>query len=113
MMIRTKIVEVTVYCPDQAVAEKIADRCVRLKLAACANVSGTVESLYRWKGELEKGKETVLKLKTRAELLEAVEKNAREIHPDEVPCILAKNLDGANEDYEQWLVAQTSSENRA
>ena len=84
-------------------ARKIADALVRRKLAACVQVLGPIASTYRWKGEIETAEEWLCIAKSRAGLYAEVEAAIRELHPYEVPEILAVPVLAAHHDYLDWL----------
>jgi periplasmic divalent cation tolerance protein len=48
---------------DRGEAEKIAKCLLKKRLIACANIIPEVRSLYRWKGRLNDGKETLIMIK--------------------------------------------------
>ena len=48
-----QFIDVLVTCPDRQTASRIARVCVDERLAACANIGEQIESIYRWKGEVE------------------------------------------------------------
>lgn len=52
-------------CPDQVVAERIAEAVVSERLAACVNLVPDVTSIYRWQGEIQRDAELLLIIKTR------------------------------------------------
>ena len=41
-------------CSSQKEAEKIAEALVEKRLAACVNLIPTVQSIYRWRGAVER-----------------------------------------------------------
>jgi periplasmic divalent cation tolerance protein len=102
-----EITIVEINCPDAATAATIAEVMVERRLAACANLHRPVESLYHWRGAIERAGEVPLTLKTRAELVPALAAAVREIHPYEVPSILAWPAT-ATEDYRAWVLAETA-----
>ena len=53
-------------------AQTIAQALVDGRLAACVNILGPIESVYRWKGEVEKSQEFLMMIKTTAERFNAV-----------------------------------------
>lgn len=67
---------VYVTCKDRAEALQVGKVLVEERLAACANVIDGMESIYWWKGQLEVGKEAVLILKSRDDLLEELTKKS-------------------------------------
>jgi periplasmic divalent cation tolerance protein len=70
-------------------ARKIADALVDLKKAACVNIVPKVNSLFRWKGKIEDAEESLMVVKTRAELFPDVVSTVKSIHSYEVPEIIA------------------------
>lgn len=98
---------IRINCPDTATAETIAHHAVEASIAACANITAPVRSVYRWDGKIEQGEETVLFLKTRASLFEHVAKMVARLHPDEVPAIIALPIERTTEAFGTWLEDET------
>jgi periplasmic divalent cation tolerance protein len=84
-------------------AERIARALVERRLAACVNVVPGVVSVYRWKGAVEKDEERLLVIKTRAERLEALREALVELHPYEVPELVALPVEAGHAPYLAWL----------
>jgi periplasmic divalent cation tolerance protein len=85
------------------VAEKIGQALVERRLAACVQIAGPITSIYRWKGKIERGQEFQCWIKTRQALLAPILTALKDLHPYEVPEILAiPILDGDN-DYLSWI----------
>ena len=84
-------------------AERIARALVERRLAACVNVVPGVVSIYRWKGAVEKDEERLLVIKTRAERLEALREALVELHPYEVPELVALPVEAGHAPYLAWL----------
>lgn len=103
-----KAVFIYVTAPSEDVARLIADRLVSEKLAACANILPGMTSVYRWQGEIEQSKETVLILKTRADLFASVEQRIKKLHPYDAPCIVALPIEMAHVPFLKWLEHETS-----
>jgi periplasmic divalent cation tolerance protein len=95
--------QVTTTLPNQAAAEKLAAAIVKERLAACAQVLGPVSSTYRWKGEVEYAQEWYCNLKTTNLGLSALQKRIRELHPYEVPEVIAFPISGGDEQYLEWI----------
>ena len=87
--------------PNKKEAKRIALHLLKKKLVACVNIF-PIESLYWWKGKIEKAKEFVLIAKTKEEDFKKVEAEVKKIHSYTVPCITKINVE-ANEEYEKWL----------
>lgn len=100
-------VEVEVNCPDLACARQIAEAAVTARLAACANLIGGVESVYRWQGTVETAQEVALRLKTRRDRLDALFDLIAGLHPYDLPAITALPVVAANPGYGAWLAAET------
>ena len=92
--------------PDAKIARRISTKLVADKLAACANILPAVESIYRWKGKLENGTETLVFFKLREDHQTAFQEKLRSLHPYEVPEIIFVTLAGGLPEYLQW-VAET------
>jgi len=93
--------------PDKAAGERIAEALVTLRLAACVNIHGPISSFYEWQGKLESGEEYALFIKTRRALAGQVITAARPIHPYALPAFLILTIEGGNDDYMDWVRAQT------
>jgi periplasmic divalent cation tolerance protein len=88
-------------------AHKIAHILVERRLAACVNILPQVQSIYRWKDEIESAQEWLLLIKTRADKFPAVRDAIGEFHSYEVPeCIVIEIEDGSLP-YLQWLEKAT------
>jgi len=81
-------------------------------LVACVNLIDGMESMYRWKGQVESDQEIIMIAKTTQEYVRAMTQRVMELHPYECPCILtfSPNTDEGNPDYLQWLVEETGTE---
>lgn len=95
--------QVTTTFPDQATAERVATLLVEERMAACAQVLGPVSSTYRWQGRLERATEWYCHLKTTAARLPALQARIRELHPYEVPEIIAVPILQGDSDYLKWI----------
>lgn len=95
--------QVTTTLPDRAGAERVATCLVDERLAACAQVLGPVSSIYRWKGDVERATEWYCHLKTTTTRLPALEQRIRDLHPYEIPEIIALPILGGNAEYLRWI----------
>ena len=89
--------------PDKKSARKIGEILVRRKLAACVSIRDGFESVYRWKGRIERAAETILIIKTSKAKLPRLEKAIRANHPYELPEVLAMEASGGSKDYLKWM----------
>ena len=93
--------------PDAETAARIARVLVDERLAACANLVPTVRSIYRWQDAIQDDAESLAIIKTTAERYIALVDRIVELHPYEVPEIIALPLAGGHPPYLAWLAGQT------
>ena len=90
-------------CPDAETAEKLAQTLVEERLAACVNVCPPMRSVYRWQGKVESATEQMLVAKTRVADYAAVQRRVSELHPYELPEIIAVPITNGLPGYLAWL----------
>jgi len=90
---------------DTDEANRLARTLVEERLVACASLVPSVQSIYRWEGELESASETLLLLKTSAEQLAALEKRLHALHSYATPEFLVLRVDSGSPGYLEWLQA--------
>ncbi len=90
-------------CPDANSADRIATTLVQEKLAACVNQISGVRSTYIWNSELQNDTEVVLVIKTTISKLATVEARIKDLHPYEVPELIAIPVCGGSQDYLDWV----------
>jgi periplasmic divalent cation tolerance protein len=106
-----KNIVVLVTCASKKEAERLAQSLVHRKLAACVNVaSGSVKSIYRWKGKVETAREVPVVIKTTRRKFAALEKEIRRLHSYETPEIIAVPIVAGSAPYLRWI-ADSVSEN--
>ena len=94
---------VLVAAPDAETARSIARTLVEERLAACGNVVSGVTSVYRWKGAVQEDAEALLVLKTSRQTMERLSARVIELHPYEVPEVLALDVAYGSAAYLEWL----------
>ena len=95
---------VLVTCGSMKEARKIALGVVSARLAACVNIgTAAVESIYRWKGKVETGREFLLVMKTTAERLGELEKEVKRLHSYDVPEFVVMGVAGGSKEYLRWV----------
>ncbi len=87
--------------PERAL--ELARILVAEQLAGSVNVLSGVHSVYRWQGDIAEDPETMLLIKTSGEQYLALEQRIKELHPYEIPEILALQTDRALPAFEMWL----------
>ncbi len=96
-------------CPDPATAERIAETVVDERLAACVNIAPGLTSIYRWQGRIQRDAEVLLIIKTRSTVYPLLEGRIRELHPYEVPEIIALPIQAGSATYLDWIVESTGA----
>ena len=94
--------------PDADTAARIARTLVELQLAACVNVVPAVRSIYRWEGKVCDEAETLAVIKTTAERYAALAAKIAELHPYQVPELIALPLADGHPPYLAWLAEQVA-----
>ncbi len=89
-------------------AERIARTLVERQLAACVQMIGPVESIYRWKGEVEGAQEWLCLMKTTRDLYRDLEQALLELHRYETPEVIALPIVAGSDGYLAWLGEQVS-----
>ena len=102
----TEALVVLVTVPSRQVGEEIAARIVTERLAACVNVLGPVRSVYRWQGDLCRDEEHLLLIKTAHDRYSALEDRVCELHPYEVPEVIALPVQAGSRAYLDWVFEQ-------
>jgi periplasmic divalent cation tolerance protein len=98
---------VYVTAASAADAEAIGRAAVEARLAACANVLGATKAIFWWNGKVESAPEAALALKTRSALVPALTEKIKALHGYDCPCVVALPIVGGNEDFLDWLAAET------
>ena len=90
-------------CPSRKEAKRIARGLVEARLAACVNIIDGVASIYSWKGKVEEGKELMLVVKSRRDLLGALQERLASMHSYEVPEAIAIPVVDGLPAYLEWI----------
>lgn len=110
MFYNLRMVYITTSSKEEA--RTIGRALVEEKLAACVNIIGGMESIYRWKGEIEEANETILIAKTPYHNVKPLTKKVKEMHSYDCPCVVSLTLteQEGNDDYLRWLIKETQSQ---
>ena len=84
-------------------AQKIARELVERKMAACVNIVGPMESVYRWKETIESAEEFLCLIKTTAAALNKVQAAIKELHSYELPECVVLPIESGTEEYLGWI----------
>jgi periplasmic divalent cation tolerance protein len=99
-----KYVVVLVTCGSRGEAQRIAREIVSRRLAACANLLEVpMQSVYRWKGKVEKAREFLLLIKTSARRLPPLKAEVERLHSYDVPEFIALPIVAGSPEYLAWL----------
>ncbi|HEV2679731.1 MAG TPA: divalent-cation tolerance protein CutA [Rhodanobacter sp.] len=92
-------------CPDSDSAQAIAEALVGERLAACVNRLSGISSTYRWQGAVTTEREELLLIKTTARRFEALKSRLLELHPYELPELIAIPVERGHDAYLDWVRA--------
>ena len=84
-------------------ARQIGTALVEAQLAACVNLCPAVESIYRLQGKVESAAEVLVVIKTTPAGFGALEKKLLELHPYEIPEIIALPVERVSTAYARWV----------
>ena len=101
---------VYVTTKDETEAKMIAKAVVGERLAACANVLGSIGSVYWWQGRVCEENEVALILKTSAECKSRLIDRIKELHSYECPCVVCLSVADGNREFLNWIIAETGQD---
>jgi periplasmic divalent cation tolerance protein len=99
-----KYIQVTTTVNKKRIAKDIAKKLIEQKIAACIQIM-PIRSTYRWNNRIESKKEFMLIIKGND--FKKIGKAIRELHPYELPEIIATPITAANKEYLDWIDKQT------
>jgi len=91
--------------PDEDVADRLARTLVEERLAACVSRVPGVVSTFLWNDEVEVCGELMLLIKTTRTRFDALRARLVELHPYEVPELIALDIAQGHAPYLTWLAA--------
>lgn len=106
----TEFIVVYVTAGSAEEADRLAQSLVDDRLAACVSRIKSVQSVYRWQGEVEHSDEELLIIKTHKDLFPALEARIRELHSYSVPEIIALPVLAGSPGYLGWLRGQVTAD---
>ncbi len=99
----TEAIVVLCACGSEAEALGIGRTLVEERLAACANVLGRIQSIYRWQGRIETAEEHMLLIKTTEARFQPLRDRIAELHSYDTPEIIALSIFNGAEKYLAWI----------
>lgn len=103
---KTSVRVVLVTVPDPSQGVSLARTLVEEGLAACGTVVGGAVSVYRWKGSLHEDREALVVFKAAAAGVEELIRRVVELHPYEVPEVLALPVEEGYPPYLAWVLEE-------
>src|SRR5919109_130238 len=91
-------------------ATRLADMLVGAHLAACVQIMPEMESVYRWKGKIERESEVLIIAKTVTSKFAELEREVRALHSYETPEIVALPIIAGSTPYLGWLAENLQAE---
>ena len=99
----SKLIIILCTVPSKDEGTKIAQRLIQDELAACVNMTGSVSSIFKWKGEICSEEEYILIIKTRSDLFNKIKEEILSLHPYELPEIISLPISDGLDLYLQWI----------
>jgi len=90
-------------CPGSVTARKLATALVAARLAACVQVVPGIQSCFSWVGKVDTSEEHLLVIKTTSERYPELEKRITQLHPYELPEIVAVPISAGLPGYLSWI----------
>lgn len=101
------LVLVLTTVPDVETGERLVRALIDERLAACGNLLPGVTSIYRWEGSVERAAELLVLLKTPGSRVRALFQRVAELHPYELPELVALPTHAVSEAYSRWVRDET------
>lgn len=90
-------------------AERIGRAMIDRRLAACVNILGPAQSLYRWQGAVEQAEEVPALFKTTADLAEQLVAAIAAMHSYDVPAVCQWPVERTAPGYDDWILRETGA----
>ncbi|MCL5036339.1 MAG: divalent-cation tolerance protein CutA [Chloroflexi bacterium] len=97
------LIVVFITVPGMEEGDSIGKTLVEERLAACVNVLPGITSHYIWEGKLESSPEALLIVKTGANRFEQLRSRVLELHPYNVPEVIAIPIVAGDPGYLDWV----------
>jgi periplasmic divalent cation tolerance protein len=105
---KNKTIVVLSTCPDPETARGLAAELVDNGLAACVNIVPGLTSVYRWEGRTEESPECLMLIKTTREGMARLQERIVELHPYELPEIVAVPVVDGLPAYLDWVASSVT-----
>ena len=88
--------------PSADEARQIGTQLIELQAAACVNLVPSIESIYRWDGKIKDATEVLALIKTTANNFPELQARIDELHPYDVPEVIAVPIERGAPAYLSW-----------
>jgi periplasmic divalent cation tolerance protein len=103
----TDIVQLTTTVDSKSRAIQLAETMVTERLAACAQVQGPIESVYRWQEKIDGATEWYCHFKTTKLLVERLRTRVVKLHPYDLPEVIVVPIVDGHPPYMDWVESET------
>jgi periplasmic divalent cation tolerance protein len=105
----SKLLVVVTSFPNMETAQVLARALVEKNLAACVQLMGGIQSIYRWEGKICEEQEVLLSAKTTGSKWSEISAFLQGAHPYDLPEILAFSPKQYEEQYGKWVESEVNS----
>ncbi|QLC23578.1 divalent-cation tolerance protein CutA [Parasphingopyxis algicola] len=91
-------------------AERIGRAMIEKRLAACVNILGPMQSIYRWEGAIEEAEEIAALFKTGEAAADALIAAIADMHSYDVPAICQWPIERSVPGYAAWVLGETGTD---
>jgi periplasmic divalent cation tolerance protein len=112
LVLLTRFIQVSTTVDSREAANKISRELLGERLASCVQVLGPIDSRYWWKGRIKHAREWMCLAKARAGDYRKIEAAIKQVHPYEIPEILALPIVYGNSSYLRWIEIETTPKSR-
>ena len=105
----SKLLVVVTSLPDTETAKNLARALVDARMAACVQLMGGIQSIYRWEGKICEEQEVLLSAKTTDSKWSEISAFIQSTHPYDLPEILAFSPEQYEKQYGKWVESEVNS----
>jgi len=105
--VMNEFIKVITTIDSKSKAVDLCQKSVELRLTACAQISGPIQSIYQWQNKIESSEEFYCVFKTKKDLYRRLEDFIKKNHPYQTPEIIAINIVAGSSDYLKWIESET------
>jgi periplasmic divalent cation tolerance protein len=111
-VLRAKFIQVSTTVDSRRTANAISKELLKRRFASCVQIVGPVSSHYWWKGKIHQSREWLCFIKAQASDYRIIEAIIEEIHPYDIPEIIALPIFFGQSDYLNWIRVETTRRKR-